>query len=42
MSNLLDIGVLKKLGFGTRVEAALWASESGHKGSLTRVRSRSD
>lgn len=33
--------VLKKLGFGTRVEAALWASESGHKGSLARVRERS-
>lgn len=32
--------VLKKLGFGTRVEAALWASESGHKGSLARVRER--
>lgn len=28
--------VLKKLGFATRVEAALWASESGHKGSILR------
>lgn len=31
--------VLKKLGFATRVEAALWASETGHKGSLAMIRS---
>ncbi len=28
--------VLKKLGFSTRVEAALWASESGYKGTILR------
>ena len=32
--------VLKKLGFATRVEAALWASESGHKGSIAQTYSR--
>ena len=32
--------VLKKLGFATRVEAALWASESGHKGAIAQTYSR--
>lgn len=32
--------VLKKLGFATRVEAALWASESGHKGPIGQNRQR--
>lgn len=32
--------VLKKLGIATRVEAALWASESGHKGAIAQTYSR--
>ena len=30
--------VLKKLGFSSRVEAALWASETGHKATLAEAR----
>ena len=28
--------LLKKLGFSTRVEAALWASENGHRAPVPR------
>ncbi len=31
--------VLKKLGFSTRVEAALWANDSGHRGPVPRKQS---
>lgn len=32
--------VLKKLGFASRVEAALWASETGHKSNLAKTREK--